>query len=63
MTADVSSSRPHIILVSTDQQRADTLACLGHGHPITPNLDAMAGHGVAAGRIACWKNGDTKVGD
>lgn len=41
------ANRPHIVLISTDQQRADTLAALGHRHMITPNLDRLAGEGVA----------------
>jgi arylsulfatase len=39
-------SRPNILLVMTDQQRGD---CLGvEGHPVlqTPNMDAIAHHGV-----------------
>jgi arylsulfatase len=48
------SHRKNIILISTDQQRADTLACLGHRHMITPNLDRLAGDGVAfSNAFAC----------
>lgn len=40
-------ARPHIILISTDQQRADTIAAPGHAHMITPHLDALCRDGVA----------------
>jgi arylsulfatase len=48
------STQPNIILISTDQQRADTIAALGHEHMITPHLDALAGEGVAfSNAFAC----------
>ncbi len=46
--------QPHIILISTDQQRADTIAALGHRHMITPQVDALARDGVAFSKaFAC----------
>lgn len=42
----MSNKRPHIILITTDQQRGD---CLGlDGHPVlqTPNLDALGRNGT-----------------
>ena len=42
----MSSKRPHILLITTDQQRGD---CLGlDGHPVlqTPNLDALGQSGA-----------------
>ncbi|NKB66809.1 MAG: sulfatase-like hydrolase/transferase [Candidatus Latescibacteria bacterium] len=41
------AERANIVLVMTDQQRWDTLACLGYEHMITPHLDRLAGGGVA----------------
>ncbi|MCZ7645179.1 MAG: sulfatase-like hydrolase/transferase [Planctomycetota bacterium] len=38
-------SRPNLLLVMTDQQRADALGCAG-GWVRTPNLDALAAEGV-----------------
>ncbi|MBD3351202.1 MAG: sulfatase-like hydrolase/transferase [Candidatus Lokiarchaeota archaeon] len=38
--------RPNIIFVFSDQQRWDTLGCLGQALDVTPNLDKMAEEGV-----------------
>jgi arylsulfatase A-like enzyme len=38
--------RPHILIVMTDQQRADCLRCAGHPLIQTPNLDRIAREGV-----------------
>lgn len=38
--------RPDILVVMTDQQRADTLGCLGAVHVRTPHLDRLAARGV-----------------
>ena len=42
--------KPNIILIMTDQQRWDTLSCLGFDHVPTPNIDRLAGRGVAFNR-------------
>ena len=39
--------RPNILLFITDQHRADWLGCYGHPIVRTPNIDAIAGRGVA----------------
>ncbi|MEW6355997.1 MAG: sulfatase-like hydrolase/transferase [Planctomycetota bacterium] len=39
-------SRPNILLITTDQQRYDTLGCCGAEWMRTPNLDALAKRGV-----------------
>lgn len=36
---------PHIILIMTDQQRADAMGCAGNEAVITPNLDRLAAEG------------------
>ena len=41
---------PNIVLMMTDQQRWDTLRCLGYEHMITPHIDALAARGVAFSR-------------
>jgi len=41
----MSSSRPNIILLMTDQQRGDCLGIDGHPDLLTPNLDALATSG------------------
>lgn len=36
------NSAPNIVLIVTDQQRWDTLGCLGYNHVITPHIDRLA---------------------
>ena len=43
-------NKPNIVLIMTDQQRYDTLSCLGHDHVLTPNIDRLAGRGAAFSR-------------
>ena len=45
--------RPNIIVILTDQQRADTLGCYGNPTVRTPNLDALAEDGVCFERAYC----------
>jgi arylsulfatase len=40
------ASRPNIILITTDQQRYDTLGVTGNPHMRTPHFDALAGRGT-----------------
>ncbi len=42
MNASPSSERPNILLLWTDEQRADTLAAYGNRHGVTPCLDRFA---------------------
>lgn len=37
--------QPNILLITTDQQRYDTIAAAGYPYMITPNLDALASDG------------------
>ena len=39
--------QPNIVLIMTDQQRWDTLSCLGFDHVPTPNIDRLARRGIA----------------
>lgn len=48
-------SKPNIIFIMTDQQRADTIAAAGYDHMITPNLDRLAEQGVIFHR--CFTQG------
>ena len=41
-----TSPKPNIILIMTDQQRWDTLSCLGFDHVLTPNIDRLAREGL-----------------
>ena len=40
------ATRPNVIFIMTDQQRADSLGCYGNGLVKTPNLDRMAKGGA-----------------
>ena len=42
----VKTNQPNVLLLVTDQQRADCLSALGHPVIKTPNLDKLAGNGV-----------------
>ncbi len=45
---------PNILILFSDQQRADTVGCYGQPLPITPNLDRLAAEGVRfATAITC----------
>ena len=39
-------SRPNVLYITTDQQRADTLSCFGARHVPTPHIDALAARGT-----------------
>ncbi|MCX5661976.1 MAG: sulfatase-like hydrolase/transferase [Planctomycetota bacterium] len=43
----MSEKRPNLLLIVTDQQRADTIAALGNPVIRTPNLDRLAREGTA----------------
>ena len=38
--------KPHVLILMTDQQRADCLGCAGHPLLRTPNMDRIAAEGV-----------------
>lgn len=42
----VSGTLPNVLLITTDSQRTDTLACMGHGFAHSPHLDRLAAEGV-----------------
>ncbi|MFO7957342.1 MAG: sulfatase-like hydrolase/transferase [Candidatus Brocadiia bacterium] len=42
----MSKKRPNILILMTDQQRADCLSCAGHPQLRTPNMDRIAAEGV-----------------
>jgi N-acetylglucosamine-6-sulfatase len=45
-SARTSGSRPNIVLILTDDHRADALGFMGHPYLETPNLDALAADGA-----------------
>ncbi|WP_461206131.1 sulfatase family protein [Clostridium sp. DL1XJH146] len=42
----ITSRRPNILILYTDQQRQDTLGCYGNKYAVTPNLDKLAEKGA-----------------
>lgn len=53
MSAETLPERPNIILIMTDQQRADTVGDWGHEHMITPHMDRIAREGVSFRQAFC----------
>ena len=47
------TQKPNVIIIFTDQHRADIMGFQGHPDVITPNLDAMAEGGVVFNRAYC----------
>ncbi len=45
--------RPNILVIITDQQRADMLSCAGNAFVKTPNLDGLAANGARFERAYC----------
>ena len=46
-------AKPNIVIIKTDQQRADTIAALGNDHMITPNMDKLVQDGVSFTNAFC----------
>jgi arylsulfatase len=44
---------PNVLLIMSDQHRADMMGCAGDASVITPSLDALAAEGVRFSRVAC----------
>jgi choline-sulfatase len=49
----VSTTSPNIVLVMSDQHRADMMGCAGDPSVLTPSLDALAAEGVRFSRVSC----------
>jgi arylsulfatase len=47
------SKTPNIVLVMSDQHRADMMGCAGDPGVITPSLDGIASGGVRFSRVSC----------
>lgn len=48
-----NASRPNVIIITTDQQRTDTLSCYGSSFTSTPNLDRLGAEGAIFNRAYC----------
>lgn len=49
----MAGTAPNIVLVMSDQHRADMLGCAGDDSVLTPNLDELAAQGVRFSRVSC----------
>jgi arylsulfatase len=49
----VPNSAPNILLVMSDQHRADMMGCAGDASVQTPSLDRLASEGVRFSRVSC----------
>ena len=49
----MNTQRPNIIIITTDQQRTDSLSCYGSTFTDTPHLDKFASEGVCFERAYC----------
>ena len=49
----MSTQRPNILIITTDQQRTDSLSCYGSTFTDTPHLDKFASEGVCFERAYC----------
>ena len=49
----VTTTAPNILLVMSDQHRADMMGCAGDPSVLTPSLDALAAEGVRFSRVSC----------
>ena len=43
----------NVVVIKSDQQRADTIAALGNPHMITPNLDRLVREGTSFTNAYC----------
>ena len=49
----MTSGSPNIVLVMSDQHRADMMGCAGDEGVLTPSLDSLAAEGVRFSRVSC----------
>ena len=49
----MTATAPNILLVMSDQHRADMMGCAGDPSVLTPSLDALAAEGVRFSRVSC----------
>lgn len=51
--AELTSKAPNIVLVMSDQHRADMIGCAGDRAVLTPTLDRIASEGIRFSRVSC----------
>ena len=49
----MTTGAPNILLVMSDQHRADMMGCAGDASALTPSLDGLAAEGVRFSRVSC----------
>ena len=49
----MNATAPNILLIMSDQHRADMMGCAGDPSVLTPSLDALAAEGVRFSRVSC----------
>ena len=49
----MTTTAPNILLIMSDQHRADMMGCAGDPSVLTPSLDALAAEGVRFSRVSC----------
>ena len=49
----MNTQRPNILIITTDQQRTDSLSCYGSTFTDTPHLDSLASEGICLERAYC----------
>ena len=49
----MTSGSPNIVLVMSDQHRADMMGCAGDESVLTPSIDSLAAEGVRFSRVSC----------
>ena len=49
----MNSQHPNILIITTDQQRTDSLSCYGSTFTDTPHLDRLASEGICLERAYC----------
>ncbi|MEM9644318.1 MAG: sulfatase-like hydrolase/transferase [Planctomycetota bacterium] len=52
-SAKIQAQKPNVLILFTDDQRADTIAALGNDSIITPNLDELANRGCNVSSAYC----------
>ena len=50
------SKQPNILLITTDQQRYDTIAAMGYDYMYTPNLDRLVREGCSFPNEMCIRD-------
>lgn len=53
MGAHAQNDKPNVLVIVTDQQRAECLGCVGNPDVLTPNIDAIAKDGVRFENCFC----------